>query len=256
MDDILKRNLIETGHLAHFKALPQALGFGVEERSGVTYIPCHLGSSMFNIAFGVPNHGDLSGEFTRAKALFKGQPFAWWVPPSLEPDAVAQDFLAAGFHKEAPEHAMIRDLSDFEGLPKRSSLSVERVTSKAQLDDFVEILSPYDETARAFYGRLEEAHLSGVEQLFVGYAHGACVTIGILHRGDTSAGLFSLVTQEDARGQGYGQDMMVALMETAKAAGCAFITLSASSEAGFRLYGRLGFETHGAFGCFECPGAA
>lgn len=256
MDDIQKRNLIEAGHLSHFKALPQALGFCVEARSGVTYIPCHLGSSMFNIAFGAPDHGDLPGELARAKSLFKGQPFAWWVPPSLATDAVAQEFLAAGFHKEAPEHAMIRNLTDFEGLPKRSNLQVEQVTSKKQLDDFIDILSPYDETAQAFYGRLEDAHLSGAEHLFVGYANGACVTIGILHRGNTSAGLFSLVTKEEARGQGYGQDMMVALMGAAKAAGRSFITLSASSDAGFRLYGRLGFETHGAFGCFEFTGTA
>lgn len=256
MDDTQKRSLIEVGHLSHFKALPQALGFDVEARAGVTYIPCHLGTSMFNVAFGVPDHGDLPGELARAKPLFQGQPFAWWVPPSLATDALAQEFLAAGLHKEAPEHAMIRDLSDFEGLPKCSNLRVEQVISKRQLDDFIDILSPYDETAWAFYGRLEGAHLSGAEHLFVGYAKGACVTIGILHLGETSAGLFSLVTKEEARGQGYGQDMMVTLMGVAKAAGRSFVTLSASSDAGFRLYGRLGFETHGAFGCFEFTGAA
>jgi ribosomal protein S18 acetylase RimI-like enzyme len=92
------------------------------------------------------------------------------------------------------------------------------------------------------------------EKLVVGYAYGKPVSIGILFVSVDSAGIFSLVTSEDFQGKGYGTDMMVFLMKIAKDYGCHSITLSASSDSGYRIYERLGFSKLGEFECFEYKG--
>lgn len=44
------------------------------------------------------------------------------------------------------------------------------------------------------------------------------------------------------------------LMKTVKDNDCWFVTLSASSDSGYRIYERLGFHKIGEFGCFEYKG--
>lgn len=68
--------------------------------------------------------------------------------------------------------------------------------------------------------------------------------------GDTS-GIFSLITREDKRNLGYGAEMVIYLMNTAKELGMKYAVLSASNDSGLRLYKRLGFNILGKFKCFE-----
>ncbi len=243
---------IEQNHLGHFAYLPKNLGFDVHEMNGVTIINCGLKTSMFNIVYGAPN--DTASGIDQIKRSYKGQPFAWWIPPSAHNPNTTKVLAENGFIIETIEHAMFCDLNNVESFEQKTDLLITQVTSKLMLADFISVLEPYDPHISTFYGLMNDELLHANEKLVVGYAYGKPVSIGILFVSVDSAGIFSLVTSEDFQGKGYGTDMMVFLMKIAKDYGCHSITLSASSDSGYRIYERLGFSKLGEFECFEYKG--
>lgn len=247
---------IEQNALGHFMYLPKAAGFSLITDGALTIINCGLGSSMFNIAYGrlECESADFDQKIQNIIDVFNRQPFAWWVPPSARSPELTQKLLALDFAVEAAEHAMLCDLNDFECSGRETDLIIEHVTSPSQLEHFISVLEPYDVTARLFYERLTPPMLSGQEKLYVGYENGAPVIIGVFYFQGDAAGIFSLLTREDNRGLGFGARMMTYLMQTAKESGVQYVTLSASSDSGFRIYERLGFKSFGQFECFEWKG--
>ena len=244
--------IIEQNHLGHFAYLPKKLGFEVHEMNGVTVINCGLKTSMFNIAYGAPK--DCLAAIDQIKKAYKGKPFAWWIPPSKHNPNTTKALIESGFIIETIEHAMICDLSNVASFAQKTDLMIRQVINSVMLADFISVLEPYDPYISAFYGRMNDEVLQANEKLVVGYAYGKPVSIGILFVSGDSAGIFSLVTREDFQGKGCGTDMMVFLMKIAKDHGCHSITLSASSDSGYRIYERLGFSKAGEFECFEYEG--
>jgi ribosomal protein S18 acetylase RimI-like enzyme/predicted nucleotidyltransferase len=244
-----KLKTVEQNHLNHFAYLPKNLGFDVCELGGVTVVNCGLQTSMFNITYGAPSDCDLA--IDQIKQAYKGEPFAWWIPPSEHNPRTTKALVENGFIIETIEHAMICHLNNVASFAQKTDLMIRQVTKSSMLEDFISILEPYDHHASAFYGRMNDELLQGDEKLVVGYAYGKPVSIGILFVSGDSAGIFSLVTSKDFQGKGYGTDMMVFLMKIAKDYGCHSVTLSASSDSGYRIYERLGFSKVGEFECFE-----
>ncbi len=243
---------IEQNHLSHFAYLPKNLGFDVHEIYGVTVINCALKTSMFNIAYGAPQ--DATSGIDQIKRSYKGEPFAWWIPPSAHNPNTTKALLENGFIIETIEHAMICDLNNVASFEQKTDLMIRQVINGSLVQDFISVLQPYDPYVSAFYERMNDELLQRDEKLVVGYADGKPVSIGILFVSGDSAGIFSLVTSEDFQGKGYGTDMMVFLMKIAKDYGCHSVTLSASSDSGYRIYERLGFSKAGEFECFEYKG--
>ncbi len=243
---------IEQNHLGHFAYLPKKLGFDVHEMNGVTVINCGLKTSMFNIVYGAPK--DCIATINKIKQAYKGRPFAWWIPPSEHSPNMTKALIENSFIIETIEHAMICDLSHVTSFAQKTDLMIRQVTNSSLVQDFISVLEPYDPYVSAFYGRMNDELLQGDEKLLVGYEYGKPVSIGILFIAGDSAGIFSLITNEDSRGLGYGTDMMVFLMKFAKNHGCHSITLSASSDSGYRIYKHLGFSKAGEFECFEYEG--
>ncbi|MDM8335265.1 hypothetical protein [Wolbachia pipientis] len=101
----IKRNTFN-----HFKYLPEAVGFSVKTDQALTVINCRLGSSMFNIVCG--NY--YTKKVQRVVNGFKGQPFAWWISPSIKSKALSQKLLEHGFITETEERVMLCDLTNFE----------------------------------------------------------------------------------------------------------------------------------------------
>ena len=97
--------------MIEFAFLPKKLGFDVHETNDVTIINCGFGSSMFNIAYGSPVNSNFE-TILRIKEDFKGQPFAWWVPPSQHNQKLTDRLLKSGFIIETIEHAMICELKN------------------------------------------------------------------------------------------------------------------------------------------------
>lgn len=244
--------IIEQNHLGHFTYLPKNLGFDVHDVNGVAIINCGLPTSMFNIAYGSPK--TLTGAIHEIKRAFEGQPFAWWLPQSQHNLKVTKALVENSLIIETVEYAMICELTNVNSFAQKTDLVINHVTNTTLLQDFISVLKPYDPHVSAFYGRIKDELLNANEKLVVGYASGKPVTIGILFVSGKSAGIFSLITREDSLRKGYGTDMMVFLMNMAKDHGCHSVTLSASSDSGYRIYERLGFSKAGEFECFEYKG--
>jgi ribosomal protein S18 acetylase RimI-like enzyme len=243
---------IEQTALGHFKYLPERCGFPVTQTPQMTVINCGLGSSMFNIVFGAV-YSNVE-QIQKTIEEFDGQPFAWWIPPSKHSDHLSEQLQNRGFTIEVAEHAMICDLSVFEAQQLSDKVNIVEVTKPSQLNDFIQVLEPYDHTARLFYEQLKMPMPESKEKLFVGYKEDKPVTIGILFHHNDTAGIFSILTDECMRGQGIGTQVMRHLMSVAKELGASYASLSASSDSGFRIYERLGFKTLGQFDCFEWKG--
>lgn len=246
--------IIEQNHLGHFEFLPKSLGFDVTEIHGVTIINCALASSMFNIAYGAPKNVKNSDFIQEIKHAFGGQPFAWWIPPSQRHPEVTKTLLENDMIVETIEHAMICKLDDVTALHQKSDLLIKPATDRDLLAEFISVLEPYDPAVRRFYDKIGNELLQSQENFFVGYEGKKPVTIGILFVNGATAGIFSLLTNDNSRGKGYGTGMMNFLINVAKEKTCKFITLSASSDSGYRIYERLGFRKIGEFECFEYKG--
>lgn len=78
--------------------------------------------------------------------------------------------------------------------------------------------------------------------VYVGYADGAPVASGLGWRTGRTIGVYSIATIDSARRRGYGGAMTARVMADGVAAGCDVAVLQAS-EAGRRVYERLGFRT-------------
>lgn len=252
--DAASLKVIEENHLGHFTYLPKLLGFDIREINGVTVINCGLKSSMFNIAYGSPKSLKISDSIQEIKKSFAGRPFAWWVPPTDYKKDVTELLLQFGLEVETTEHAMICNAAANILNEKKTDLKITPVTDNLLLKSFLKVLEVYDSCVNEFYNKIDRKFLNKDEKLFVGYENGVPVTIGILFCRKGSAGIFSLITNENSRGKGYGRDMMIFLMELSKQIGCKTITLSASSDSGYRIYERLGFSKIGEFECFEYKG--
>lgn len=267
--------IVEKNHLGHFKFLPQKLGFEVYEmKKGVTMINCMLKTSMFNIVYGLPKSLDNFSDFiNEIKEIFTNQPFAWWVPSSRKDAKATENLIKAGFVVEAPEYVMICDLNKYSKATNNKitnskivdneirSLKIKQVKDKSSLEDFLKILSVYDSHSCEFYYKMSDELFDSNEKLFVGYINDEFeiisneqlipVTIGILFCQSDNAGVFTLITDRDHRRKGYGTKMMKFLINVAKENGCKSVSLSASNDAGRRIYEKLGFKTIGKFESFE-----
>ncbi|WCR58001.1 GNAT family N-acetyltransferase [Wolbachia endosymbiont of Ctenocephalides felis wCfeJ] len=240
---------IKQNTFGHFKYLPQAAGFRVKVDHTLTIINCGLGSSMFNIVCGDYRTG-LEEKVQSVMDEFRGQPFAWWISPSTKSKALSRKLLEYGFITETEEHAMLCDLTSFES-SNNQLIRIGQVLNRDQLEHFIRVIEIYDETARNFYEKLTEPLLNQQEKLFIGYENDIPVVIATLFIFCDTAGIFSLITEENKRGLGYGTQMMIHLMDVARKIGIKYATLSASSDSGYRIYERLGFRTFGQFECFE-----
>lgn len=250
------RKIIHRNHLGHFRFLPEQLGFDVYELNGTTIINCGLTTSMFNIAYGTPKTLVVPESIDAVKNAFGGKPFAWWFPSSDHNQQMTDTLLKEGLQIETTEHAMICHLEEYAHQANPSGLKILPVLDQTLMHDFIKVIEVYDANVNDFYQRVNAELLRRNEKLFVGYDDNKPVTIGILFCDQDNAGIFSLITNADSRGKGHGTSMMLFMLEFAKKIGCRTATLSASSDAGYRIYERLGFYKVGEFECFEYAGDA
>ncbi len=283
----MEMNKLEKTVTGHFKYLPQLLGFDVRESERLHIVNCRLDSSMLNVVCNThlekwaknlqdvqcfeegltplgksdPASSYLYGEdFVRKKiqeviVFFEKQPFAWWVGPSCDPYWVRGILNEMQFKNNSTEYAMACDLSKYKN-SAAGQTDIVQVLNFGQLEDFIKVIEPYDVSARSFYEKIKEWMLKENEKLFVGYEQGIPVVIASLYidRENGSAGIFNLITKEDKRGRGLGTQMMHHLLNYAKDAYLNYACLLASSDSGYRIYQRLGFEELGQFDCLEWGG--
>ena len=87
-------------------------------------------------------------------------------------------------------------------------------------------------------------------RLFLGSLDGQPAASGLLIRSGDVAGVYSIGVVEEFRRQGLGEAMSWAVLRAGREAGC-HVGVLQSSEMGYPLYERMGFETVVTYHHFE-----
>ncbi|NRB10118.1 MAG: GNAT family N-acetyltransferase [Rickettsiaceae bacterium] len=239
-----------------FLYLAKILDYDVKEDPVNCRINCGYNTSMFNIVCNTKfDTGNYKQQVDETIEYYKDQPFAWWLGASSKPQELGKYLQKIGLEKETDEYAMMYEIGENQQLLdiKYGKQKIFQVTNIKQLKDFSSILAKYDEAANSFYcnEKILSKEVMQHSPLFICYLNNVPVAIGSLYIENNIAGIFDLITNEEYRGQGIGTNMMKYLMNYAINQKVNKITLSASSDSGFKIYKKLGFNVIGMFECFE-----
>ncbi len=105
-----------------------------------------------------------------------------------------------------------------------------------------------------FHGAYERLVLGDEPEMryFAGRVDGRMVATSALYTGTGLAGIYAVGTAPDERGRGYGGALTAAALLEGRRLGYETAALL-SSEMGFPVYRRLGFETVGTVGFYAGP---
>jgi GNAT superfamily N-acetyltransferase len=200
---------------------------------------------------------DVDRSIRDAIAEFHGS-FFWWLGPDSTPPDLGDRLVANGlqFLDEIPGMAM--DLADLAGddvVPPPAGLHVEPVLDKDGVaafhdvlahgfpEDFVDANTTESIVAATARSAEETGHREpiGVPTRWVGWVDDRPVTTTRLHTGAGVAGVYGVVTVDDARRRGYGEAITRRALRAARDAGLRIATLQAS-DAGRGVYERVGFR--------------
>jgi ribosomal protein S18 acetylase RimI-like enzyme len=176
--------------------------------------------------------------------------WGWWITPATRPTDLGQRLKARGFSRLAEFPAMILDLRDLEAsAPDVPGLTIERVTDDATLvewmqpsiigndltDEWGELYLEHHRQAGYGDGSPMQHFLARVDDVPVG---GVSLLVDLAAE---TAGIHSLVTDPDHRGQGIATALTLHALEEGAAQGCRYSVLWATHDS-YSLYERLGFQ--------------
>lgn len=179
-----------------------------------------------------------------------GAPLFWTVQPENAPRELDRALVNHNFQAEGMVWGMALDLQKLpETVPTPEGLSIARVRTTEQVEQFVEILSneqPAPPQVLDRWAAFEVRLGLGVQnrwQRFVGYLDGEPVATAAMFYGSTTAGLYHVATVQSARGKGIGSVMTHAAMRDARLRGYKTGILI-STPMGYNVYRRLGFQAY------------
>jgi ribosomal protein S18 acetylase RimI-like enzyme len=235
-------------------AQSRAPGMSVSSARGVTAVDSGLACDTFNCILAARLTEEAAdaaiaavlGHFDRV-----GRPFSWWVGPADRPADLGRRLEAAGLAAAEGELAMSARLEapPFDN-PAPPELSIEHVTTPAQLSDFAAVnaanWSPPDTNVLRFYALASSVLLSRESpfRFFVGRVGREPVATLEFALGGGVGGIYNVATVESRRRRGYASALMRRALDEARAAGVRAAVLQASPD-GVGVYRRQGFEEFG-----------
>jgi hypothetical protein len=201
------------------------------------------------------SEADAEIEASLQRMLAHGVPGSWHVGPSMRPPDLGGRLIAHGFEYGGDDIGMAVDLSELpEEVPAPADFVVERVHDEAGLAAWVETLGsgfgegPVEaEWAGEMYRRLG---FEGPWRHYVGLLAGEPVATATSFLGAGVAGIYFVCTIERARRRGIGAKVTLAPLREARDLGYSVGVLG-SSEMGYPVYRRLGFEEYCRIGLYE-----
>jgi len=204
-----------------------------------------------------PGEADQEIEASLERMRAHGVPGSWHVGPSMRPSDLEQRLTAHGFEYGGDDIGMAADLSEVpEGVPTPDSFAVERVRDEAGLADWVEALGSGFGEGPDEVKWVGEAYRGlsfgdeGPLRHYLGRLGGEPVATATLYLGAEVAGVYFIFTVEHARRRGIGAEITRAALQEAGYLGYGTRVLG-SSEMGYSVYRRLGFEEHCRIGLYE-----
>ncbi len=172
--------------------------------------------------------------------------FTWWLDPDLDHPGWATYLAANGFHSADDTPGMTLDLRGIS--PRRPALAgceIHVVGSDAALATWVDVfVAGYQlpgEWAAPFLALLRGIGLAWPVRHYLGFWHGKPVSTSTLFAAAGVGGIHFVATLPEARGLGLGALMTMRPLSDARDMGYHVGALQ-SSEMGYSIYRRLGFE--------------
>jgi GNAT superfamily N-acetyltransferase len=202
-----------------------------------------------------PEEADREIEASLERMQAHGVPGSWHVGSSMRPPDLGERLVAHGFEYGGDDIGMAVDLSGLpEGVPVPEGFVIERVRDEEGLAGWVEALGsgfgagPVEaEWAGEMYRGLG---FEGSWRHYVGLLAGEPVATSTAFFGAGVAGVYFVCTVERARRQGIGAAITLAALRRARDLGYSVGVLG-SSEMGYPVYRRLGFEEYCRIGLYE-----
>jgi GNAT superfamily N-acetyltransferase len=186
-----------------------------------------------------------------------GVPGSWHVGPSMRPRDLGEPLLAHGFSYGGDDIGMAVDLSALhEDLRVPENFIVERVRDERDLAAWTRTLAtgfgegPVEaEWVGEVYRRVGLGN-DAPWRHYLGRLGGEPVATSTLFPGAGVAGIYFVSTAEHARRRGIGAAVTLAALHDAREMGCRVGVLG-SSEMGYPVYRRLGFQEYCRIGLYE-----
>jgi hypothetical protein len=254
----IEANLFEAW--AYFGHWPQAeLYDGPDMMRFITGVPFPWCNGVFR-AHLAPQETDSKIEATLTHFKVRNLPLIWWTGPSTRPADLGERLQAHGLRHAEDAPGMAVDLLALtEELPTPSGLTIELVgdveTLRRWLRPFALGFEFPDFAANAFfdcYVSLGFSHHVPWRH-YIGWLKGEAVATSSLFLGAGVAGIYNVAAVPEVRRQGIGLAVTLAPLRAARDLGYR-VGILHSSQMGFNVYGRLGFEEYCKVSQYVWPG--
>ena len=238
----IERNLFLLFDL--FKQWPQAeLHDTPELMWSITNIPYPLFNSVLRAL--LPS-GTIDDAIDSTLAEYKSRnvPMMWWTGPSTQPSDLGTILSERGFHLSVSS-GMAANLSSLpESYPLPKHLLIRRVENEEELDIWSRVVSDvFGIVADAYFDFFLNLGFDSPFINYIGSIDNAVVATSSVFLGGGVAGIYNVATLESARRKGIGAAMTAIPLLEARSVGYRVSTLQ-SSESGFNVYRKLGFEEY------------
>jgi ribosomal protein S18 acetylase RimI-like enzyme len=180
---------------------------------------------------------------------------SWWLEPEVEAMEWEPYLHGAGFRADDRTPGMAVDLSKLRAPAEEpDGLEVLLVDDDVALRAWIPLFLAGFGLPATLFGSMVELFtglgLGLPVRHYLGYRDGGPVATSTLFLGAGVAGIYNVTTVAEARGRGIGTALTVAPLRDAQALGYKVAILQ-SSEKGFSVYRRLGFEEVGAVSYYQ-----
>ena len=208
-------------------------------------VPAPLFNRIF--VFDTPPIGELSA----AVAWMAERDVPFWVTVTESAVEVVESNRAdLGLVKAVEQPGMA--MASLDEIPPQDSVAeITEVTDPDERDEFSTVTAWAFEMPLDVVEQVDQAALAADDvRLFLGRVDGHPAASGVLIQSGDVAGVYSIGVVEEFRRQGIGEAMSWAVLRAGRDAGCQVGVLQ-SSEMGYSLYKRMGFETVVTYHQFE-----
>lgn len=237
---------LDENMLEKFMYLPKLMQTEVFEQAGGVVVNTGISCDMFNVVCNPKSPIDVKSvhDYFSSRKL----PFAFWIGFNDEYRDFQSDIEKIGLSCDETESGMAVLMDKLDFSISCEKLEIKLVSDSKLLRNFItayQKLIPDDAAAiDEFYTKAAPFILdpNSALKLFIGFYEGVPAATSALFLQDNIAGIWDITTRSEFRRKGIGTDMTVHALKYAKDFCNCNVGVLTASEAGERVYRRIGFQ--------------